>query len=174
MTSRTPDWMLERIALGELPSDERARARARLAREPEGEARLAALAADNARILALRPPDAVAREIQVQLAREELIRPPRSIRPLWTVVAMVAALGVFLLIMGRAGDEPYRPRDTPERRQAGGVPRLEVVREDARVLRSVRDQLAGIAAGRGGDIRIGGDDSMDLFRERHMFAAITG
>ena len=35
-------------------------------------------------------------------------------------------------------------------------------------------RLAAQAVGLGGDIRIGGDDSMDLFRERHMFAAITG
>jgi anti-sigma factor RsiW len=130
MTSRTPDWLLERVALGELPADELARARARLAQEPEGKARLAALEADNARVLALRPPSAVAREIQVQLAREELTRPARSARPLWTGLAMVGALVVFVLIMGRAGDEPFRPRDTPERRQAGAAPRLELVRED--------------------------------------------
>ena len=38
MTSprRTPDWLLERIALGELPPDELAAARTRLAKEPDG------------------------------------------------------------------------------------------------------------------------------------------
>ncbi|RKH16442.1 ActD-like protein, partial [Corallococcus sp. CA047B] len=47
MTSphRTPDWLLERIALGELPPDELAAARARLDQEPDGPSRLAALEA---------------------------------------------------------------------------------------------------------------------------------
>ncbi|MFP2931254.1 ActD-like protein, partial [Pyxidicoccus sp. 3LG] len=49
MTSphRTPEWLLERIALGELPPEELAAARARLAQEPDGPSRLAALEADS-------------------------------------------------------------------------------------------------------------------------------
>ncbi|MFP2964356.1 ActD protein, partial [Myxococcus sp. 1LA] len=40
MAPGTPDWLLERIILGELPTEALAAARARLEREPGGAARL--------------------------------------------------------------------------------------------------------------------------------------
>ena len=53
---RTPDWLLERIALGELPAAELAAARARLAEEPGGLERLQRLQEENARVLQALPP----------------------------------------------------------------------------------------------------------------------
>ncbi|MFP2931983.1 ActD protein, partial [Pyxidicoccus sp. 3LG] len=42
----TPDWLLERVALGELSPDALADARTRLEREPDGATRLARLDED--------------------------------------------------------------------------------------------------------------------------------
>lgn len=63
MADRTPDWLLERIALGELPPEELAAARARLASEPGGLERLARLEADDRATLAKRPPSEFAAEV---------------------------------------------------------------------------------------------------------------
>ncbi|WP_224369095.1 ActD-like protein [Hyalangium versicolor] len=100
---RTPDWLLERIALGELPPAELAAARARLAQEPDGEARLASLEAENKAILETLKPDAVAREVEsraalarrVEAAREDS-RPLRRFAP---VAALVPALAVAALFV---------------------------------------------------------------------------
>ncbi|WP_338873889.1 ActD protein [Myxococcus stipitatus] len=63
MALSTPDWLLERIALGELPTDSLAAARAKLELEPHGKARLARLEADSLETLSRHPPDMVAREV---------------------------------------------------------------------------------------------------------------
>ncbi len=67
MALRTPDWLLERIALGELPEDVLAAARARLEREPGGAARLTRLDEDSRRTLERHPPAAVAAEVERRL-----------------------------------------------------------------------------------------------------------
>jgi hypothetical protein len=59
-----PHWLLERVALGELPPDALADARVRLAREPDGDERLARLEADSRRTLERHPPEAVAAEVE--------------------------------------------------------------------------------------------------------------
>ncbi|HYO72099.1 MAG TPA: ActD-like protein, partial [Archangium sp.] len=66
---RTPDWLLERIALGELPPEALARARARLLEEPDGATRLAALEADSAATLARHPSGAITREVAARARR---------------------------------------------------------------------------------------------------------
>jgi hypothetical protein len=107
MTSprRTPDWLLERIALGELPPEELAAARAQLAREPEGEARLAALEAENKAILEKLPPAAVAREVELRDAvarRKEAAqveaRPLRRWAPAVALVPALAAVALFVVV----------------------------------------------------------------------------
>jgi hypothetical protein len=104
---RTPDWLLERIALGELPPEELAAARARLAREPEGEARLAALEVENKAILEKLPPAAVAREVELRDAvarRKEAARgEARPLRQWAPAFALVPALAVVLLVVVRPG-----------------------------------------------------------------------
>ncbi|MDC0712406.1 ActD-like protein [Stigmatella sp. ncwal1] len=106
---RTPDWLLERIALGELPPDELAAARARLAQEPDGAARLAALEEDNRLTLEQRPPALVAREVEARAARSERLDPLREKahpwRPLMPALAFVPVLAVVFLMV-RPGPRP--------------------------------------------------------------------
>jgi anti-sigma factor RsiW len=135
MTSspRTPDWLLERIALGELPPEALAEARARLAREPGGEARLAALEAENERLLARLPPATVAREVQLRLAREEAARRAPPSRPLLSALALVPVLAVLLLVLARPGEPSGPPSEAPTltevTRVKGLSPRLGVYRQ---------------------------------------------
>jgi hypothetical protein len=68
---RTPDWLVERIALGELPPDELAAARRQLESEPDGPARLAAIEESNREILAALPPAAMADRIQHRAVDEK-------------------------------------------------------------------------------------------------------
>src|SRR5262245_30838692 len=97
---RTPDWLLERIALGELPPDALARARARLLAEPDGAARLAALEQGNRDALGALPPEQVVAEVRrrrhLERTREAHTGArARSLTPLWLglpVAAVVAAL----------------------------------------------------------------------------------
>ncbi|MDY7230218.1 ActD-like protein [Hyalangium rubrum] len=107
---RTPDWLLERIALGELPAAELAAARARLAEEPEGEARLAALEAENRDVLEKLPPSAVAREVELRAAQARRMEVARgSVSPLRRIApafVLVPALAVALLMV-------VRPEGTP-------------------------------------------------------------
>ncbi|RKH97671.1 ActD-like protein [Corallococcus sp. AB038B] len=106
MTSphRTPDWLLERIALGELPPDELAAARDRLSREPDGPARLAALEADSRATLEALPPDRVAREVKARFARADSPAAPRAeaspSRPSWRFLpALVPVLAAATLVV---------------------------------------------------------------------------
>ncbi len=116
MTSehRTPDWLLERIALGELPPDALAAARARLAREPGGLERLARLEADSRATLERLPPEAVVREVarraeasaRLARARASLGARPLSWRRRVPALALGPALVVAFLVVGRPGVEP--------------------------------------------------------------------
>ena len=82
-----PDWLVERAALDEVPSA----ARARLDKAPPGElsARVAELAADNARELAAYPPGPAIAQIEARLR-------PRRRRQAW-VGALVAAAGLAIV-----------------------------------------------------------------------------
>ena len=109
---RTPDWLLERIALGELPPEELAAARARLAEEPDGPARLAALEADTRATLERLPPGSVVREVSARASgaaaraagaaaraapasRREA--PSPSWRLAWGLVPALATVALFVL-----------------------------------------------------------------------------
>ncbi|QSQ27021.1 ActD protein [Pyxidicoccus parkwayensis] len=78
MALSIPHWLLERVALGELPPDALADARARLAREPDGAGRLARLEEDSRRILERHPPAAVAAEVERRLAARARIEAARE------------------------------------------------------------------------------------------------
>ena len=144
---RTPDWLLERIALGELPPDELAEARTRLAREPDGEARLAALEAENQALLARRPPSSVAREVEVRTRRES---PERRLLPALALVPMLA--GLFLMV-APPGPEPVGvsgrdPALTEVTRSKGLLPQLDVHRQGA----SGPEELTEGALAKAGDV----------------------
>ena len=159
MTSprRTPDWLLERIALGELPPEELAAARARLAQEPDGEARLAALEAENRAILAKLPPGAVAREVESRAAgarRVEAARgEPRPFYRRTSAFILASALAaVVLLVLVRP--EPWATGNGmdmpgPEVTRAKGLlPQLLVHRQAA----AEPERLADGAAAAAGDV----------------------
>lgn len=98
--SRVPDLLVERLAAGELGPAEAADVRRRLAAEPGGLDRLAALAASDAEILAALPPDRVAREVRARAA-ERSARPARS----WVGwAAPVVAVAAALLVVVAAPD----------------------------------------------------------------------
>ncbi|NNC08081.1 ActD-like protein [Corallococcus exiguus] len=132
MTSphRTPDWLLERIALGELPPDELAAARDRLSREPDGPARLAALEADSRATLEAQPPDRVAREVKARFARADSPAAPRAeaspSRPSWrflpALVPVLAAATLVVLVRPGASSQEQEARDPWSATGTGGTP----------------------------------------------------
>lgn len=159
MTSprRTPDWLLERIALGELPPEELAAARARLAQEPEGEARLAALEVENKAILEKQPPAVVAREVErrASIARrgeagQGEARPLRRWGPAFALVPALAAVALFVVVQPKelsTGGEMDAPG--PEiTRTKGLLPQLIVHRQGA----AAPERLADGTAAAAGDV----------------------
>lgn len=102
MAHRTPDGLLERIALGELPPEELAAARARLASEPDGLERLARLEADDRATLAKLPPSDVAAEVA---RRRRVVEASRSVRASspsrrgWLAVALGLPVAVGLVLL---------------------------------------------------------------------------
>ncbi|QRK10666.1 ActD-like protein [Archangium violaceum] len=156
---RTPDWLLERIALGELPPEMLAAARVRLLEEPDGAARLAALEADTAAILARLPPSEVARRVEsrvrVQRARGE--RPSRSFLPAFALVPALAVAGLAVLARPQVSAPVGPAVELEETRLKGLGARLTVHRQHADAAEELADgalaapgdvvQLAYVAAG---------------------------
>ena len=95
---RVPEWLLERLAAGELPEDRARELRATLRTQGE-EARLAALATSNAEILASLPAEQVLPEIERRAATAGTHRaPPRRVRPLWALsMAATCAAGLAVV-----------------------------------------------------------------------------
>ncbi len=144
MTSphRTPDWLLERIALGELPPDELSAARDRLAREPDGPARLAALEADSRATLEALPPDRFAREVKARFARVTPLAEAPASRPSWRflpALVPVLAAATFVVLVRPGAPEQQEARDPwaatgapavlEPTRSKGLQPRLDVHRQ---------------------------------------------
>jgi hypothetical protein len=97
---RTPDWLLERIALGEMPPDRLQRARAQLLAEPDGAARLAALERSSAEILHQHPPAAVVAAVRAR-ASQPVPAPARDpLRSLFTLGLPVAAAAAVVVAVG--------------------------------------------------------------------------
>ncbi|ATB44679.1 ActD-like protein [Corallococcus macrosporus] len=153
MTSphRTPDWLLERIALGELPPGELAAARARLAEEPDGLARLAALEADSRATLETLPPARVAREVEARAARPDAARPFFRRSPAWGLVPALAVAALFVVLRPSGQVETgVAPGNGPEvTRIKGLAPRLVVHRQAAAAR---PERLADGAAAAAGDV----------------------
>jgi hypothetical protein len=112
---RTPDWLVERLAAGELPEDRAAEVRAFLAAEPDGQARLEAIAESNRSILQSQPPAAMADAVRARARRRG-----RGLLVLAPVTA-VAAVAAVVALGGRpgtrpgddSGREPTRVKGTP-------------------------------------------------------------
>ncbi|MFL5358119.1 ActD-like protein [Archangium sp.] len=158
--SRIPHWLLERIALGELPAAELASARTRLLQEPDGAARLAALEADTAATLARHPSAGVAREVasrlRVRRARGE--RAARRFLPAFALVPALAAAALVLVARPRVETPVGVAPEGEVTRVKGLSPHLTVHRQHAEAAEALVDgalaapgdvvQLAYVAAGR--------------------------
>ena len=95
-SNRTPEWLLERIALGELPEAELAAAKARLLAEPDGAARLQALQQSDQAVQQDYPVRQVVAGIRERQSAHAPSRPMWA-RP-WTLAAPVAALGLLFWV----------------------------------------------------------------------------
>jgi hypothetical protein len=133
MTTRIPDWQLERYRLGELPADQAASVGGALAEDAGARERLQSLGADDARFLAVHPPRVVAAAIRARVELERAgeagaRRPRRSFAralvPLVSAAAVAVGLSVLL---------PARPDRSlgPETRLKGLEPNLLVFRRAA-------------------------------------------
>lgn len=141
-TGPVPDWLLERLAAGDLPPARARAIEARLAREPGGEARLAALAASNQEILAAHPPEAIAAAVR-RRADEAARRRAAPRRPGWLVAVPAAALAAAaLLLVVRA-----QPPADVDGERSKGAPSLRVYRKAGRAV----EKLAEGAPARAGD-----------------------
>ncbi len=103
--SRTPDWLVERIALNELPAGELERAREKLLAEPDGRERLEAIARSNREILAAHPAEAFVREIERRgrTARklDEATRTRTAVRWMAGLSVPLAAAAALVLMVQR-------------------------------------------------------------------------
>jgi len=99
---RVPDLLVEQLALGELPEARAAEVRARLAREPGGADRLAAIARSDADILAAYPAAEVAPAIarRASSARRAQARRRRG----WAIGIATAAAAVALAVLAPRPD----------------------------------------------------------------------
>jgi hypothetical protein len=126
----TPDWKVERIALGELPPEELESARAQLQSESDGAERLARIAASNEKVLEAFPASGVASQIQRRWAkaprsRAGLARP--SLRWVPLVVGMPAMAALALFVMERPSIPAVEEQEVV--RIKGLAPVLELYRK---------------------------------------------
>lgn len=120
----TPEWLVERLAAGELPE-----AKVRELRESGVDAQLQQIAQSNAELLAQHPPAEVMRELQLRLA----VRAGRaSARPVWLGAAAAAACGALLFLVVRNDAAPSGGIRTTEQVVPRGLePHLVVFRKTA-------------------------------------------
>jgi hypothetical protein len=126
---KTPDWLVERLALGELDAAAAADVRARLAAEGrDADAELAALGASNREILAELPPARVAAAVK---ARAHAKRSRTWLAALPLVLAGAAAIGLVAR-PGRHGTAPRPEGDVVfENTEIKGASELRVYRHSA-------------------------------------------
>ncbi len=97
-TQATPQWLVERLALGELEAEAVGDVQRRLEAEDGGLARLAAVAASDREILAELPPDVMAKRITQQ--RQAQRTSERRRRFPWLAIGTpVAAAAAFVLVV---------------------------------------------------------------------------
>ncbi len=147
-----PDWLLERLARGELPAGRAAELRARL--EAAGELhRLEALAASDREILASLPAAAVAAEVRRRAGAAEARAPRRSPARLALLLPLGAMAAALLLLVVRPRPDAGSPSaffpEGPETITVKGArPALHVYRKAAK---GPEELLDGTKAVRPGD-----------------------
>ena len=115
----TPDWLLERYALGELPPAQMSELESLLARDTALAARLAELATSNAAILAEHPAAEVARAVRARAAESG----PRtaSRRGLWLLAPALAAIALLAVVLPTAHDPTQTPGAGSDELRAKGL-----------------------------------------------------
>jgi hypothetical protein len=164
MCDRVPDWLLERLAAGELPDARAAQVRERLKALGQ-EHCLTELADSNARIMASLPPEKIVPEIERRAARIAHPKPAaRRLRPVWAlsaVAACTAGLAIMLVVRNHGDDRrPASDESQPEiiivkgdlkpalriyRKTSSGS---EILRAQAPVHRGDTLQIRYVAAGK--------------------------
>jgi anti-sigma factor RsiW len=134
--------LLERFVLGELPADQLAAMRARVEGDPELQAAVAEIEADNRAVLIAHPPAAVAEAV-----RQRVGKPVKKSAPwLWLVPAVgMAALGSWAL---SGNDSTALRLEEPDTTRVKGSPQLIVHRQKGKEA----EALANGAAARAGDV----------------------
>jgi hypothetical protein len=132
---RTPDLLVEKLALGELDEAEAARVRARLEAEEGGLERLSAIEQDNAEVLEAYPAARAAKDIEDRARVADAAERERARRrgtPRWLVVAPTAVAAALLLVVVATGDGPT-PVEAPSSgdgvRTKGLAPHLVIHRQ---------------------------------------------
>lgn len=113
-----PDWLLERYRLGEVTADERARVDRAMAADPQAmTARLAALEADDAQVLAAHPPARFAASVKAQATA-----PVADRRWMFPVIALTAVAALAVVVWPRV------TTDEDVLREKGGAATLSLFR----------------------------------------------
>jgi hypothetical protein len=146
-----PDWLLERLAAGELPSAQADELMKRL-RDSGHEQRLDEIRRSNEAILSAHAPQAVANEIRRRLAIARRPLSAQRLRPLWALsmaTACVAGLAMLWAVRDHRGNVVLAPAEqVDEERSKGDVkPELLVYRKKG----AGSEQLHGYAVVRRGD-----------------------
>ena len=111
---KVPDWLVERLAAGELPEGQARDLRAAL-RVAGDEGRLTALATSNSEILTTLPAAQVLSEIERRAGEGSRHAAARRVRPFLTLslaATCAAGLAVFLTLHDHKGAVPSRPVET--------------------------------------------------------------
>jgi hypothetical protein len=114
-TERVPDWLLERLAAGELPATQTRSLRERLVAAGENH-RVEALASSNAEILEAHPAEQVMAEV-----RRRARRIPAMWRPVWALSFAAAGAAAIVLLLMRA------PSGPPKSNLSIGEPEQETI-----------------------------------------------
>lgn len=123
---RTPDWLVERLAAGDLPEAEAAAVRARLAAEG-GTSRLDALRADDAAFRVAHPPGPALEEIRRRAGRSESPAARRARLRLFVPALAAAAAAALVVLLPRAA---IGPGADPDGTRAKGLePHLLIYRQ---------------------------------------------
>jgi hypothetical protein len=146
---RVPDWLLERVALDQIPpgqADELAR---RMAADPTAQARLEALRASSQEILAALPPAQVAAEVErrrrvAAIAASERSR-PRAWLPAMGALAAAAVLALVLMPRDQGGSSGLPEGEIT---RAKGDPHLVIHRKRGEAV----ERLGRDASARAGDL----------------------
>lgn len=129
MNDSISDWMVERVAAGDLPPDEAKRVRERLAERNELE-RLTAIARANEAFLAEHPVERVAAEVR---RRAVGARSPRRSPVLAFAVPALALAVLAIWLVKATSDRPARDVEDPEVvRHKGLHPQLVIYKKTAR------------------------------------------